>query len=218
MKIKVCGMREPENIEGVLQLPVDYMGFIFAAQSSRFVGEGEELPKWIEANDEKFGEIKRVGVFVNAEIDEILNKVHDYRLDFVQLHGSERPEYCRELLSFWEVSSMREAKLIKAFSIDGDFDFRRTNDYSGLCSLLLFDTKGAAPGGNGEKFDWKLLDLYQGATPFLLAGGIGPESADELRRFPHPQFHGVDLNSRFEIEPGLKSIEKLKAFVTIFKV
>lgn len=210
-------MREPENIEALLQLPIDYIGFVFHKDSPRYAGKEKGLKKWIEENEEKFGDVQRVGVFVNAEIDEILNTVHDYQLDFVQLHGEERPEYCRELQSFWEVSSMRKARLIKAFSIADDFDFHKTNAYSGLCSFFLFDTKGKQPGGTGHRFDWRLLDLYQGTTPFLLAGGIGPESADEILRFPHPQLHGVDLNSRFEIEPGLKSIEKLKAFVSTLK-
>lgn len=218
MKIKVCGMRDPENIKAMLDLPIDYMGFIFYENSPRAVKEDSGLKKWLEDHQEKFGDIKRVGVFVNAEIDEILNTVHDYKLDYVQLHGSERPEYCRELLAFYEMSStLREAALIKAFSVDENFDFNQTNPYSGLCKYFLFDTKSAAPGGSGQRFDWALLDRYQGTTPFILAGGIGPEHADNIRRFPHPQLHGVDLNSRFEIEPGLKSVEKIRAFVTTLK-
>lgn len=211
-------MREPENIAALLELPIDYVGFIFYKKSPRAVREGGGLKKWLEGSQGQFGDVKRVGVFVNAEIDEILNKVHDYKLDFVQLHGSESPEYCRELLTFYEMSStMREASIIKAFSVDKDFDFNQVNPYHGLCKLLLFDTKSDQPGGSGRRFDWTLLDRYQGTTPFLLAGGIGPEQADNIRRFPHPQLHGVDLNSRFEIEPGLKSIEKIKAFVTTLK-
>jgi phosphoribosylanthranilate isomerase len=217
MKIKVCGTREPENIQALIQLPIDYIGFIFHPGSPRFVGEGDELGAWVRAHEKDFGDIQRVGVFVNAEIDEILNKVHDYRLDLVQLHGAERPEYCRELAGFWEVSSMRRAGLVKAFSIGGDFDFSQVPAYESVCSLFIFDTKGDAPGGTGKVFDWSLLDRYQGMTPFLLAGGIGPESVDAIRRFPHLQFAGVDINSRFETAPGVKNVEMVRAFATTLK-
>ena len=217
MKIKVCGTRVPENIEALLRLPIDYLGFIFYPASPRFVGEGDELGEWVRAHEAAFGDVKRVGVFVNAEIDEILNKVHDYRLDLVQLHGAERPEYCRELAAFWKVSSMHRAKLVKAFAVAPEFDFSQLDAFTSTCSLFLFDTKGASPGGTGQVFDWTLLDRYQGATPFLLAGGIGPESADAIRRFPHPQFAGVDINSRFETEPGVKNVEMVRAFATTLK-
>jgi len=217
MKIKVCGTRQPENIEALIQMPIDYIGFIFHPASPRFAGAVDELGKWVRGHEADFGDTKRVGVFVNAEIDEILNKVHDYRLDLVQLHGDERPEYCRELAGFWLVSSMRKAGLIKAFSIGGDFDFSQLAAYESTCSLFLFDAAGETRGGTGKVFDWSLLDNYQGTTPFLLAGGIGPEAIDTIRRFPHPLFAGVDINSRFETAPGLKNVEQVRAFVTTLK-
>lgn len=212
MKVKVCGTRDPENILELLQLPIDFIGFIFYRKSPRFLKE-DGFPEWLEQNATAFGNVRRVGVFVNAEIDEILNKVHDFQLDYVQLHGSERPEYCRELLSFWEISSLRKASLIKAFSVGEDFDFNQTNPYSGLCSFFLFDTKTPEHGGSGRQFDWSILSRYQGTTPFLLAGGIGPESAGQLRQVDHPQLAGVDINSRFETKPGRKDIGKVRQFL-----
>ena len=171
------------------------------------------MSDWIEQHPEQFEDTKKVGVFVNAELDQVLNNVHDFQLDYVQLHGYESPEYCSELLSFWASSSLRSAKLIKAFSIDSDFDFTQTAEYEGRCAYFLFDTKGADFGGNGVTFDWTLLDQYQGATPFLLSGGIDLGMEVAIRSITHPQFDGVDINSRFEIEPGLKDIEKIQRFV-----
>lgn len=212
MKVKVCGMRSPENINALLELPIDFIGFIFHPKSARFVGK-KKLDKWIAANSEAFGEVKKVGVFVNAEVEEILNAVHDYQLDYVQLHGNESAEYCRELSILWQVSSVRKARMIKAFSIDEEFDFSVTEAYAPYCSYFLFDTKGALPGGNGERFDWSLLDAYQGVTPFLLSGGIGPESARSVRSLDFPQLSGVDINSRFETAPAEKDIESIRAFI-----
>jgi phosphoribosylanthranilate isomerase len=125
MKIKVCGLRDPENIIEVLALGVDYVGFIFHNRSKRFVGK-TELSKWLHDNADRFKNTKKVGVFVNAEVDYILNMVHDYQLDLVQLHGNESPGYCRELKLLWSVSTLRKATLAKAFSIDTDFNFETT--------------------------------------------------------------------------------------------
>ena len=217
MKVKVCGTRDIENIEQLLQLPIDYIGFVFYSKSPRLVKEKSRLGAWIQDNPDKFGAVRRVGVFVNAEIEEILNKVHDYQLDYVQLHGDERPEYCRELSSFWKVSLIRRPEVIKAFAVGDDFDFAQTRAYHGACALFLFDAKGGAPGGTGRSFDWSLLAKYEGPTPFLLAGGIGPEMASDIRRLAHPQLLGVDINSRFEQEPGVKNIEWVRAFVNALK-
>lgn len=213
MKIKVCGLREPENISEVLILGVDYVGFIFYNRSKRFVGK-TGLSKWMSANSARFGNTKKVGIFVNAEVDYILNMVHDYQLDFVQLHGNESPGYCRELKLLWSVSTLRKATLIKAFSIDSDFNFAETNAYTDSCPLFVFDTGGQTDhGGTGTKWDWSRLSDYQGLTPFLLSGGIGPEDASELAKIDHPQFAGVDLNSRFETKPGVKDVAALKRFL-----
>lgn len=213
MKIKVCGLREPANIQAVKDLGVDYLGFIFHQDSPRYAAS-ESLKKWLNENEEELEGIGRVGVFVNAEIDYILNIVHDYRLNWVQLHGNESAGYCQELQLLWSVSTLHKAKIIKAFSITPEFDFTITNAYLNSCPLFVFDTGGkAAAGGTGEQWDWSLLDKYAGLTPFLLSGGIGPLDAARVAHIQHPQFQGVDLNSRFESEPGVKDIDLLTTFI-----
>ncbi|MFK8161171.1 MAG: phosphoribosylanthranilate isomerase [Lewinella sp.] len=213
MKLKVCGLRDPENIVEVLDLGVDYVGFIFYNRSKRFVGK-TSLSKWLHENADRFEGTNKVGVFVNAEVDYILNMVHDYQLDFVQLHGNESPGYCRELKLLWSVSTLRKATLIKAFSIDTEFNFEATYPYADSCPLFIFDTGGQTDhGGTGVKWDWSKLSEYQGLTPFLLSGGIGPEDAEVISKIDHPQFAGVDLNSRFEVTPGVKDVLSLKRFL-----
>ena len=216
MRIKVCGMREPENVEALLGLPIDYMGFIFYKKSPRNVKKGP-LIDWVQKNGKAFNGIARVGVFVNSEIDFILNKVHDYNLDYVQLHGNESAEYCQEIQSFWAISTMRSARLIKVFSVDDEFDFSQTRAYEPHCSYFLFDTKGENAGGNGVKFNWNILESYQGNTPFFLSGGIDPQAAEAIKRLKLNRLYGIDINSRFEIKPGLKDIEKIKPFVAALK-
>lgn len=217
MQVKVCGMREPQNIAALLELPIDFIGLIFYSKSKRYVGKDTALPEWIIEQEEDFGLIKKVGVFVNAGIDEILNATHDYHLDYIQLHGAESPEYCQELRLLWSASSVRDAKLIKAFSIDDKFDFNQIAAYEQHCSFFVFDTKGADFGGNGVQFDWDLLAAYEGNTPFLLSGGISPESLADLQKLDHPLLFGVDINSKFETEPAKKDIASVAAFVKAVK-
>lgn len=212
MKVKVCGMREPENLDALSQLPIDYIGFIFYKNSPRFI-KGEQLMNWISENEKKLAGKSRVGVFVDSAIEDILNKVHDYQLDFVQLHGHESPEYCREVISYWEISTMRRAKLAKAFSIDEGFDFQDTQAYEPHCSFFIFDTKSPSYGGSGKKFDWNLLENYMGMTPYLLSGGIDVKSAKQIRQLNFKQMMGVDINSRFEKTAGLKDIDMIKSFL-----
>jgi phosphoribosylanthranilate isomerase len=215
MKIKVCGLNDPANIEAIAQLRIDFVGFIFYKKSPRYV----KPPKSPDGGLLRVlpppggGGAKRVGVFVNAEVEEILNKVHDFELDYVQLHGNESPEYCREIQSFWAASTLRSARFIKAFAVDAAFDFGRTQAYEGICSLFLFDTKTPQHGGSGVSFDWQLLEKYKGNTPFLLSGGIGEEDAAAIRALDFPQLYGVDVNSRFEVKPGVKDVEKVKRFL-----
>ncbi len=216
MIIKVCGMKQPENIRGLLQLPIDLMGLIFYKKSKRYAGS-DEVRQWLEQHEALFENVGKVGVFVNAEVDEILNHIHDYQLDYIQLHGEESPEYCAEIRSFWEISSMRKSKIIKAFSVDKSFDFAATNAFEGKCELFLFDTKGADYGGNGVTFDWSLLQKYKGHTPFILSGGIELAMASAIKALPYPQLIGVDINSRFEESPGLKDLEKISDFVQTLK-
>ncbi len=197
MLIKVCGMREQQNAADVAALGIDMMGFILFEKSARFVGD--MTPSTPES-------IKRVGVFVNAPIEYILNAVSRHSLDFVQLHGSESVELCRELKA-------KKIGVIKAISIATKDDIATTAQYNDEVDYFVFDTKCAGYGGSGERFDWSILDAYQGSTPFLLSGGVDPSSADEIKTINHKAFAGVDLNSRFEIEPALKSSDKLREFI-----
>lgn len=212
MKIKVCGLREPENIKAVLGLGVDYIGLIFFEGSKRYVDDAG-LQTWLRENEELFEHTAKVGVFVNAGMDILLNAVHDYQLDYVQLHGDESPGYCRELQLLWSVSTLRKAKLAKAFPIDRNFDFSITTDYTDSCDLFVFDTGGQAEhGGTGVQWDWNKLEEYTGNTPFLLSGGIGPQDARRVRLLEHPSLMGLDLNSKFETSPAVKDTALLNTF------
>ena len=197
--VKVCGMRDAENIREVEALGIDLMGFIFWPKSSRYVSE---RPAYLPTN------CKRVGVFVDEDIETVKRIAEDYALDYIQLHGHELADYCAQLRGF---------KLIKAFNIATTEDFKQTEPYTGIVDYFLFDTKGKSVGGNGEKFDWSVLSAYDGNTPFLLSGGIGPDDAEVLTSHFSPltskKCVGIDLNSRFEIAPGLKDINKLKEFL-----
>lgn len=204
MKIKVCGMKYPDNIKDLGTLPIDFMGMIFYQKSPRYVdsltlSDLQVLPRYIE----------RVGVFVNAEIDFIMEKTNEYSLDLIQLHGNETPEFCKEL--------NKTLPIIKAFSISESSDIEQTKAYEGLWGYFLFDTKTPQYGGSGQKFDWSILDTYTGNTPFLLSGGISISDVNEIRGIKHPQFYGIDLNSKFEKEPGLKDITLLQQFIKELK-
>lgn len=216
MKIKVCGLREPDNILAIAQLPIDFIGFVLYAQSPR-VASKKVLPQWLEKNEDELEGIAKVGVFVNAEVDQILNAVHDFQLDYVQLHGDESPEYCRELQTYWTISSMRSAQIIKAFRVDEAFNFSKTQPYERLCAYFLFDTKGKEYGGTGHRFDWSVLHKYMGMTPYLLSGGIDESMAEEIRLLNFKQMEGIDINSRFEIKPGLKDVAKIERFINKLK-
>lgn len=209
--IKVCGLREADNIRAVDQLlaaraTVDtplltaMMGFIFWEKSSRYVGE---RPAYLPKN------AKRVGVFVDASLDVILQKAEDFGLDFIQLHGHESPIFIRALRD----KTYGSIGVIKAFNLASAEDLELTRPYTGLADYFLFDTKGKSVGGNGEKFDWSLLDDYDGETPFLLSGGIGPDDAERVLAFRHPRLAGIDLNSRFETAPAQKDINALRRFL-----
>ena len=200
MIIKVCGMREAENIREVDQLSINWMGFIFWPKSKRYVNK---IPNYMPVN------AKRVGVFVDEEIETVLRIADDYALDILQLHGSESPEFISRLRSVCGDA----IATIKAFNIATAEDFEQTKAYEGLVDYFLFDTKGQSVGGNGAKFDWTVLDAYEGSTPFLLSGGIGPEDAEAVRTFHHPRCIGIDLNSRFETAPGVKDVARLKEFM-----
>lgn len=206
MIIKVCGMRDAENIRAVDGLPVDLMGFIFWPKSSRYISE---RPSYLPTH------CKRVGVFVDATIDDIRQLVADFALDYIQLHGHETPEYIRQLRSLCGDS----VAIIKAISVSSRDDIATYKDYEGLVDYFLFDTKCTCMGGSGQQFDWSVLADYDGNTPFLLSGGIGPDDAARVKAlpavsgFPIKKCIGIDLNSRFEQAPALKDINKLKEFI-----
>lgn len=201
MKIKVCGMKYPENIQKLNKLPIDYMGMIFYEKSPRYI----DYQLWQNVVDIHSSNIKRVGVFVNSTIDYIVEMIDKYKLDLIQLHGNESPKFCSELNKF--------IPIIKAFSISEASDFEQTKAYEGLRGYFLFDTKTPKYGGSGKKFDWAILDAYDGDTPFFLSGGISAEDVQQIKATKHPRLYGVDLNSKFEIEPGLKDIQLLDQFI-----
>jgi phosphoribosylanthranilate isomerase len=197
MKIKVCGLKHPENIEAVTALQPDYAGFIFYGKSPRYMAG---LP--VDALRAIPTSIQKTGVFVNESAENIEKLIDEYRFDAIQLHGDESPEFCAAFKG--------RVTVIKAFGLNEDFDFEQLKDYANNVDLFLFDTKTKEYGGSGKTFDWDILDQYKLEIPFFLSGGIGPENIAEVKNITHPQFYGVDLNSRFEVEPGLKNIEKLQ--------
>ena len=188
-------MRDAQNIRDVESLGVDWIGMIFWPKSKRYVAE---VPSYLPEH------LKKVGVFVDSTLDDILQHISDYQLDIIQLHGQESPDFAKAL---------KPHTIIKAFNIEKADDLLQTEKYEGIADYFLFDTKGKMVGGNGEKFDWSVLTAYQGKTPFLLSGGIGPEDAESVKSFHHPRCIGIDLNSRFESEPGFKDINQLKTFI-----
>ena len=209
-------MRNPDNIEALLQLPIDWMGLIFYAKSKRNV-PNSAAKEILTASE---GKVKRVGVFVNESIETVIQKVAKFKLSLVQLHGKESPDYCYDLLakSAKTFGCGDELQIIKAFSVDENFDFSVTNTYEPFVNYFLFDTKGKLPGGNGYTFDWSLLNDYPSKKPFFLSGGIGLESMEKLKDFlksPASKYcHAIDVNSKFETKPGLKKTEALRAFKT----
>ncbi|HEX8022786.1 bifunctional phosphoribosylanthranilate isomerase/tryptophan synthase subunit beta [Mucilaginibacter sp.] len=197
MKIKVCGLKHPDNIEAVTALQPDYLGFIFYGKSPRYMAG---LP--VDALQAIPATIQKTGVFVNESAENIEKLIAEYGFDAIQLHGDESPEFCAAFKG--------RVTVIKAFGLNEGFDFEQLKDYANNVDLFLFDTKTKEYGGSGKTFDWAILDQYKLEVPFFLSGGIGPENIAEVKNITHPQFYGVDLNSRFEIEPGLKNIEKLQ--------
>ncbi|MDZ7880903.1 MAG: phosphoribosylanthranilate isomerase [Saprospiraceae bacterium] len=208
MEVKVCGMRETDNIRDLIQLPIDYIGFIFYKKSARYV---ELIPTLKDSK--RFKNIKKVGVFVNAEIDFILNTIKKFNLNVIQLHGKETPQYLRDLKLNCKRINLPTIEFWKVFSIDDSFDFNETKPYEQLADKFLFDTKTPQHGGSGQKFNWDLLNNYTGQTPFFLSGGISIADTEGVKNVQHPQFWGLDVNSKFEITPALKDIQMLHSFL-----
>jgi len=204
MKIKICGMKYPDNIIEVGALLPDYMGFIFWEKSARFF-DGE-IPKLDES-------IKKVGVFVNESVENIIEKINKYNLQAIQLHGKESVEFCQDLKS--KINDKIE--IIKVFSVGYDFDFAVLKPFENACDYFLFDTKGKLPGGNGTTFNWKILEKYKSEKHFFLSGGIGIEEIPTINNLKLP-IYAIDVNSRFEIEPGLKNKNLLYSFIQNLKL
>jgi len=198
MKLKVCGMKYEDNMTAVAALQPDFMGFICYDKSARyFNGPMPQLP----------AAIKKVGVFVDAPIEEVKQLIKTYQLDLIQLHGNESPEYCNEFVGI---------PIIKVFSIKDSFDFNELLPYETVCDYYLFDTKGKLPGGNGFTFNWNVLKDYPSTKPYFLSGGIGNEELDKVKAFLDTSYskycYAIDVNSKFELEPGLKNTEELEKF------
>ncbi len=202
LKIKICGMRDPGNIREISALSPDYMGFIFYPPSKRFIGElsAADLSDMPE-------NIRRAGVFVNMTPEDMLTECGRMKLDAVQLHGSESPDVCK-------LMKQEGLEVIKAFNIAQETDFDVMRDYLDACDMFLLDTAGPGFGGTGLKFNWNRLRDYNFDKPFMLSGGVGPADAEEILSIDHPRFYGIDLNSRFELEPGMKDGPALAEFVS----
>lgn len=216
LQIKVCGMREPENIRALNALDVDMMGLIFYPKSPRYV---RSIPVSAGIVPDRAASLLRpraklVGVFVNEMPQTVVTHAYNYRLDYIQLHGNETPTYIDNLKRTLIPDILPDVKIIKAISIREADDVKRWRQYEGHIDLLLFDTKCKTVGGSGEQFDWSVLSTYDGDIPFLLSGGIGPQDAESIRQFKHPMFAGIDVNSKFEDAPAHKDIDKLQNFIS----
>ena len=225
LSLKVCGMKYVENIQQVAALQPDYLGFIFYEKSKRnFEGIIPELPK----------SIKKTGVFVNEYIEIVISLVEEYQLDAIQLHGDESVEYVTDLKNqlierralFIEENkhqkkqknkqyvSENEVEIIKVFGIKDEFNFDVLKPYVAVVDFFLFDTKGKERGGNGTKFDWSVLEKYPFKKPFFLSGGISLDDLEQVKIMAKSNLpiYALDVNSKFEVEPGVKKIEELKEF------
>ncbi len=228
-------MKYQDNIEQVATLQPDYLGFIFYEKSARYFDS--EIPKLPKS-------IKKVGVFVDTDLKEVIENIKKHNLQAVQLHGDESPEYCLKLKRHYEecqfensreqndeVISLKETdchdfsqkshndkniEIIKVFSIKSEFNFEVLKPFESVCDYYLFDTKGELPGGNGFTFNWNVLHAYPSTKPFFLSGGIGLNEIEKIKEFQQSEAskycYAIDVNSKFEIEPGLKNIEKLNEF------
>ena len=205
MKIKVCGMREPENIREIADLKPDYMGFIFYSLSKRYAGEMDPA-----IADKIPPEINKTGVFVDADLNEILRFVKKYKLDAVQLHGVEPADLCIELKE-------QGLEVIKAFGIDSIFDFSVMKKYEGAADHFLLDTKTSGHGGSGKTFDWELLKQYPYNTSYFLSGGLSNDNLKETEGIEDERLYALDLNSRFEISAAIKNVQEVKTAINYIR-
>lgn len=207
MMIKVCGMRDIENINQLQELDIDFMGIIRYSKSKRFVTDSQK-----ELVAQQTMNKGTVGVYVNETFENILQDFIPLQLDVIQLHGDENPAFAKALLEI-------DIKVFKAFQISETFDFKSLEQWEELAHqyvgkmFFLFDTATPSYGGSGKKFNWDILDAYQGEVPFLLSGGISKDDIKVIKEIKHKMFLGVDLNSKFETAPGVKNITELKNFI-----
>lgn len=202
MKIKVCGIKDMSVLNGLLESPPDYLGFIFFPLSKRYL-DMESDPSIMSGLTRS---VKRVGVFVNERIEVVLKVCNKFSLDLIQLHGEETRSYCKELKS-------HHIEIIKAFRINKNSVDQGLAKYEDVCDYFLFDTRTDLFGGSGVKFDWNLLDRLNIQKPFFLSGGIGPDDVHQIWAFSHRMLHAIDINSKFEKKPGLKDIQKVTSFI-----
>mgnify|MGYP004556098569 CR=1 FL=1 len=211
-------MRDADNIRDISALGVDMIGLIFYPPSPRYVQQFSSGAGIIPDYAPDMGKTPlRVGVFVDDMPQNIVTRVYNYKLDYIQLHGNEPRETLENLRATIDPDIKPKIKIIKAISVSSAEDIKKYKEYVGAADLFLFDTKCKTVGGSGEQFDWQVLQAYDGDVPFLLSGGIGPDDAERVRNFHHPKCIGIDLNSKFEIEPALKDVEKLKQFLVKVK-
>ena len=211
-------MRDADNIRDISALGVDMIGLIFYPPSPRYVQQFSSGAGIIPDYAPDMGKTPlRVGVFVDDMPQNIVTRVYNYKLDYIQLHGNEPRETLENLRATIDPDIKPKIKIIKAISISSAEDINKYKEYVGAADLFLFDTKCKTVGGSGEQFDWQVLQAYDGDVPFLLSGGIGPDDAERIKNFHHPKCIGIDLNSKFEIEPALKDVEKLKQFLVKVK-
>jgi phosphoribosylanthranilate isomerase len=194
--IKVCGLTDVENMRMVSEFNPDLFGFIFYSKSQRYVNDNLLI-------DASISTLKRVGVFVNQPLEEIIQLAKQYQLSWIQLHGDEQPENYIQLLE-------NNLKIVKAFSVNDTFDFKSCEKWLSLSTYFLFDTKGENRGGNGKPFNWSVLNKYTYNIPFLLSGGLSPDNIEQAKLLNFPQLTGFDLNSGIESSAGIKDIEQLK--------
>lgn len=201
-KIKICGLTLNSDLSEIQKLRPDYCGFIFYAESPRFF-TSDHIP----LSDP---EIKKVGVFVNAALDEILSRCTLFSLDYVQLHGDENADLCLRIKE-------KGVGVIKAFRIAKNTDFKKCREYEGACDMFLFDSASPAYGGSGKTFSWEILSDYDMEVPYFLSGGIGPENIEKAMCIIDPRLYGLDLNSLWEVSPGVKNHHLLKSHLSKFK-
>lgn len=210
MRIKVCGMTLPEQVNALAEMGADLAGFIFYPKSPRYVG-GKVSPEKMRKIG---GSIAKVGVFVNTPYEELLKTVDEYRLDMVQLHGDETPRFCEQVANYVTV--------IKAFRLSDDDPIEwMVRPFHDSSDMYMFDTLGSGYGGTGKKFDWNILKGSVIDKLFFLSGGIQPGDEELLKEFSHDpiarKLFSLDINSKFEISPGVKDMEKVRSFIENMK-